>query len=180
MKGVFETGDCLFVKKTKFKNLKKGDIVVFINKAENSKKIQIVHRVIKITGNKLTTRGDSNRREDTHPVTSENLIGEVISFERDGKKYKVRGGFLGLYQAKIKYFIRRSIFWLYKNITNISFFRSLGRILLVKLARSIKKIKLNSMDGSIIKWVLNGKVIAKKGPDSNDFYVKKPFDLIIK
>jgi len=183
MKGVFILGDFLHIDIFKIDDLNPGDVIAFKDIRENSKNDRIVHRIVKISNNALITMGDNNRNLDFHQVTPENLIGKVISYERDGKKYKVRGGLPGFYQAKIKYFIRRSIFWFYKKLTNISFIRSFLRLLLNNFfvsIKKIKKIKVNSIEGSIIKWSLNGKTIAKKGPDVNDFYIQKPFDLIIK
>jgi len=177
MKGIFLQGDFLYIHDIDLKNFSKGDVVAFRNSIKDN---LVVHRVVKISKNNLTTKGDNNPFVDPLPVERSNLVGKVDKFERRGKEYKVKGGLSGLYIAEVKFSFRRFIFWLYKKITSLSPIRFLGRLLLNSNLEKIMKIKINSADGIVIKWVLKGKMIAQKGPEKNYFYIKKPFDLIIK
>ncbi|MEN8155163.1 MAG: signal peptidase I [Acidobacteriota bacterium] len=180
MKGVFSYGDLLIIEGCEIGRLHPGDIIAFKDTGEKNKSDPISHRVIKKSKNSLITRGDNNRYPDTHPVTEKDLLGKITSFERKGKSFKVPGGIRNLYLARVKFFFRRSAFWIYKKATRPAFIRSTGSVILRTVFKNIKKINLNSKNAPISKWVLNKRTIAQKGPEKDFFYIKKPFDLIIK
>lgn len=70
-------GDLVFIEGiTAKENIHVGDIVVFKNR-EN--KTLTIHRVIKITPDKITTQGDANFTADT-PVVYEDVIGKTYNF----------------------------------------------------------------------------------------------------
>ena len=64
-------GDLILVKGTTFEEIEVGTVVVFRH-AEGL----AVHRVIKIQGEAITTRGDANPEED-NPITTDNIVGRV-------------------------------------------------------------------------------------------------------
>lgn len=70
MSGTIEAGDVIVVKLTKDVNL--DDIVVYMQD-----KNLITHRIIKIEGENIITKGDANNTEDL-PITINNIIGKVI------------------------------------------------------------------------------------------------------
>lgn len=68
------------VKILKTNNLKVGDIIVFGNKVSKNKKnniFRIVHRIVKINGNKIITKGD-NRLNCDRIISYDNILGKVI------------------------------------------------------------------------------------------------------
>ena len=179
MKGVFQSGDLLLIDELKFEDLKKGDVVVFNDPREISKDSLIIHRIINIQNGEITTRGDSNKGPDVLPVNNSNFVGKVSKYERKGKSHKVRGGLTGLYLTRSKYFFRRILILIYMNLIRFKTIKSLGRLMLSIFNSYIIRINFSSPGGIITKWVLNRKVIARKGPEKGDFYCQKPFDLII-
>jgi len=70
MSGTIEIDDLVVVKITK--DIKQDDIITF-----EEKNNLITHRVIKIDGNKLVTKGDANNAED-EPIEKSVIVGKVI------------------------------------------------------------------------------------------------------
>ena len=92
MKPTFRPLDDLIIESRKIHDVKTGDIIVF-HPSKGSQ--SIVHRVIEIKGAGLVTQGDNNVNADNQLVTSENLIGKVVAYERNGKRKPVTGGQIG-------------------------------------------------------------------------------------
>lgn len=68
---VFTRGDLIFVKDIKPQNIVVGDIIVFRYNDGVA-----VHRVIRIDGNRVTTKGDANNVED-NPIFFDDVVGRV-------------------------------------------------------------------------------------------------------
>ena len=77
MEDTISIGDTIVVKKTK--NVKVNDIVIYEKDG-----IFITHRIVKIDGNSIITKGDANNTEDD-PITKNQILGKYI------KKAKVLG-----------------------------------------------------------------------------------------
>ena len=180
MKGTFRSGDLLSIQKVQIKDLSKGDIIVFNNIQKNLEENFIVHRIIHLVNENITTKGDNNKEPDILPVTKVNFIGRVENFERKGIQFRVRDGLDGLWLARSQYFFRRILILIYTTISRITILRNIMRYFLRIYYKSINEIRLLSPKGIITKWVYKQKVIARKGPEKNYFYCQKPFDLIIK
>ena len=69
MSGSIEIGDIVIVKITK--DVREGDIIVYSN--DNN---LITHRICKINGETIITKGDANNTEDD-PITVNDIIGKV-------------------------------------------------------------------------------------------------------
>lgn len=71
-----KTGDLVFIKGVYAKeDMKKGDVIVFRNKTNNT---LTIHRVIEL-GDRITTKGDANFKEDA-PVDYKDVIGKALTF----------------------------------------------------------------------------------------------------
>lgn len=70
MEPEFSKGDLILVKETL--NYEENDIVVFQDGST-----LVVHRIIEIDGEKVTTKGDANNEAD-EPITKEVIKGEVV------------------------------------------------------------------------------------------------------
>ncbi len=86
MEPKIKPGDVIWVKKTHMKELKEGDILTYISE-ENF----ITHRIKKIEGNSLVTKGDANNVEDS-PIKSSQVYG----------KYSFRIPYLGYILVGLK------------------------------------------------------------------------------
>jgi signal peptidase I len=67
-------GECIVYKNVSISDLKKGDIVVYIDASSGRK---ICHRVDSIEGEGIWTKGDNNRFRDRRVVSKMNLLGLV-------------------------------------------------------------------------------------------------------
>lgn len=69
-KNGFNKGDVMLVYGTSYKNLKKGDVIIF----QGSIPTPIIHRIVSVNGTNVQTKGDNNPRSD--PTHGELNIGE--------------------------------------------------------------------------------------------------------
>lgn len=75
MEPQIETGSVCFINKlTKFEDIKENDVIAF----KLPTGVGVTHRVIKITNEGFTTKGDNNETEDLIKTTKENYIGKNI------------------------------------------------------------------------------------------------------
>jgi len=90
-------GDYVTISKIPFKDIKKGDIIVFRSASKF-----IAHRVIKKkhTGSSFVfiTKGDSCKKPDS-PVNRERYFGRIEAFERKGKIYRFNTPFFRNYNV---------------------------------------------------------------------------------
>ena len=70
MANVLKTNDYIFIMNTK--NYKEGDIVTFIREDR-----VVTHRIVKINGDKIITKGDANFKEDDY-ITKDKILGKVM------------------------------------------------------------------------------------------------------
>lgn len=96
-------GDVLIIQKREIQQIATGETAVFFPNGRMT-----VHRVVSHHGSFLVTQGDSVPQPDP-PVTAENLLGVVVSIERDGKVFApaLRPGLLARWTAAV---LRRSDF----------------------------------------------------------------------
>lgn len=89
MEPTIPKGAILLSKEENIENIKVGDIICFRSKSSDMLGQVITHRVVEIFDTEdgklcLETRGDANTVSDGYLVTSENLIGKVSWFTKDG------------------------------------------------------------------------------------------------
>lgn len=58
--------------------LKTGDIISFFYTQENSKKINVTHRIVKITDDLIYTKGDHNNKIDPVPICRNLVLSKVV------------------------------------------------------------------------------------------------------
>ena len=72
MSGTFEIGDVVII--TGKKEYKIGDIITFLPEGDT---IPTTHRIVRIDGDKIYTKGDNNNAEDSGYITQDQIYGEV-------------------------------------------------------------------------------------------------------
>lgn len=179
MKGTFRVGDWLHLEKVLFDSIRRGDIVVYRGSNKNGEEKELVHRVVSISQRGLITRGDNNRFVDGSAVTSDSLLGRVTSFERKGKRHKIKSRYLAFLLVQI-YRIRFPFKRLIKIILKKPY-QLLRKSGLIKrfLDPKVEKIFFSSEKGILIKYMWGKKVVAKWWPEEDRFLCRKPYDLII-
>lgn len=179
MRGTFRTGDCLTVEPVSFDNIYKGDVVVFCGLNESGETKELVHRVMTVSPESLITRGDNNPYIDITVVTPDILVGRVTHVERDGKKRRIHGGYLGLMRARILHA------WLHvRRLIGIVLgipYRWLRKSDLVSMLWRpvIKKIHFKTDNGPLIKYIYGKRTVARWWPEEGRFECRKPYDLVL-
>ena len=64
-------GDLILVKEVALEDIREGTVVVFRHKGGLA-----VHRVVRLSGETITTKGDANPKED-NPITYDDIVGRV-------------------------------------------------------------------------------------------------------
>ncbi|MBI4244738.1 MAG: S24/S26 family peptidase [Planctomycetes bacterium] len=112
---VIKEGDILYIINTK--NIDEGDIVVF-QKGD----MQIAHRVVKISGDSITTKPDSQLENDPYTVSYDELLGKVVCAAKpDGTVINLEP----VKQSKLARNFRQNIVNFAGKIGNIRFFATL-------------------------------------------------------
>ena len=173
MEPTFQTGQLLYVRPD-VQDVKPGDVVVFEQEGRT-----IVHRVLSVGKNGYITRGDNNQAADSDPVTPDQLIGRVEMNAYGNTSTLVRGGWRGLWLARLGPTARRLeaglrlVFgWPYRLLK--------ASMIMVKIWKpEISQIHLTTDTGIIIKYVHNQKTVAVWQASQGHFECRKPFDLVI-
>lgn len=179
MHGTLKQGDSLKIKKTSLAELHLGDVITFTSIQRNNQTNELVHRIIKMLFIGPITRGDNNSKNDEEPVTEKNLIGKVTHYERNGKIHKVWNGRLGMLRARVLHgrlhLIRSMKFFLRKPYRLV---KKTG--IVAKLWRpEIQTIHFQTQDGPLVKYVHNGRTVAKYWKKNNHWWFRRPYDFVI-
>ncbi len=81
----YTVGSLVYVKETRFDDLRSGDVITFVNDDTGT---IVTHRIIAIDteDRSVKTQGDNNEYPDIKPVFEENIIGKVdFSIPKIGK-----------------------------------------------------------------------------------------------
>jgi len=97
-------GDVLTVRRCDMEELQPGDIVLYQREGK-----LVAHRITRINGDLLITRGDSVRHDDS-PVRKSDVVGQIVSLRRWG--HRVPSG-LSFWSRTGSYILRRSNFCLH-------------------------------------------------------------------
>jgi signal peptidase I len=180
MIGTFREGDWLEIEKCETKEIRTGNVVVFMNAKAADRKTHCVHRVVSLATKCLITRGDNNPQNDEEPLTEKSLIGKVTHYERNGKIHKVWNGRLGLMRARAlhsrlhiisasKLLLRKPYRWLKRSGIIARMWRP-----------EIEIIRLQTAAGPLIKYIHKGKTVASYWVDGNCWQFRRPYDFIIR
>jgi signal peptidase len=77
-------GDVIAVRRSELGALRLGQIVLY-----RQERGLVAHRIVHIHGDLLTTRGDTLRHDDP-PVRTSDLVGQVLSLVRKGRRVNLR------------------------------------------------------------------------------------------
>ena len=77
MAPVYTVGDVLYVKEVDSSELEIGDDITYLGVSGSFKDMIITHRIVKIDGDSITTKGVANVLED-EPISSSQVYGKVV------------------------------------------------------------------------------------------------------
>lgn len=179
MRGTFCPDDRLLIEPVPLATIRPGDVVAFRTADGRPQSQELVHRVINVRSGGLATRGDNSRKADSELVTAGALIGRVTCIERDGRRRRIRIGAIGLLRARLLHIrshlknaalrtCRRPYRWLRRS----GLVRRLWRPQLTRLC-------LDTDRGSLVKYVSDGRTVARWWPSDGRFECQRPYDLVI-
>lgn len=179
MAPLFKPGDLLCVRKPVLGNIRLGDIVIIDWGSDKNQFETIVHRVVSVKQEYLITQGDNNLKPDPQIVTSDNLVGLVASFGRQGHVYLVRDGTIGLFYARLMH--ARNYLWLLIKRLDWRIYRLIRQSgWVARVWRpAIFQIRVMTDNGPLIKYCHGNRTVARWWLETKKFDVVKPFDLVI-
>ncbi len=178
MHGTLRKGDITYAKNPPLQSIIPGDIIVYADQAHDEHKT--IHRVVSISPEGLITQGDNCHGPDAFPVTEQELIGKVSFIDRERKLRPIAEGYAGIRHATRLRIINKFRIFLHPLLHPLYF------IMGERIARGLKwqpeiyQIKIITLAGVITKYVHNNKTIAYWNPRIEEWYCRKPYDLILK
>jgi signal peptidase I len=157
-----------------------GDVVMFRQGDSETDDCPVVHRVRAMTAKGFVTQGDNSPYPDSQCVSLDQIVGIVTHVHRGGKFLHVHGGRYGLWTLRrlvaaraIRRILRLSLHTMYGQMRDSGI---LARI----WQPQVSLLRINSPDGTLIKYLWRGRTIARWWPRQNKFECRKPWDLVIK
>jgi len=172
----FIPGDLLYFKPCAEGEIVRGDVLIFRPSGEEK---NIVHRVVSV--GPIRTRGDNNSKTDNFILSESEILGKVISLDRNSKKWKVAGGWMGLIKADSIRFLRKIekrfqgvfrpvYYWVSRKGLMREYFLKKGKIRLIAFKKPL---------GTEFLLLIGRCVIARLRPERREWEIRKPFRLFI-
>ena len=178
MKPTFKNADILRILPYHNIPIRCGDVIVF-NPSDSNK--TIVHRIVSINPQGIKTMGDNNPNVDDGHITSNNIIGRVVSTHNGKKELCISRGLTGiLYISIIRLFriINRGTSFIlhypYDWLSRLGIFR---RLLPARL--KIRIISFNKPTGSEMQLLIGRRVVGKFLPGKDRWQIQRPFRIFI-
>jgi signal peptidase I len=180
MSPTFRPGQMLYVR-TGVQYLAPGDVIVLAQSIASGG--YVTHRIVAVTPSGVITRGDNNARVDDGVVLSDQIIGRVEMVDDSGRIKPVLGGKRALWLAQARWGVRRverviRLFFgtPYRALRASTTIRStLRRIIMPRF----EYVAVQTSQGTLVKTLHRGKVVARWYPKTRRFECNKPYDLIL-
>jgi len=179
MGGTFRLGDRLIIRPVLWNEIKPGDVILFQNTNHGDQTDEVVHRVVKVRGDGLITRGDNNQACDPEPIRLDQVIGKVESIEKGKRNLKVAGGAKGLYLARIRWELSQ-FYRLWRKLFERPYHLLYLSGIVPKIWKpEIDQIYLQTEHGPLIKYLYKQQSVGIWDQSHQRFECRKPFDLVI-
>jgi hypothetical protein len=179
MGGTFHLGDRLVIGPISLTDIRPGDVIVFHDVNHKDDMEEVVHRVVRVTGDRLITRGDDNSINDLEPIHFEEVIGKVEAIENGNRKLRVAGGRKGLIMARVRWEFSQFYRWGRKLIGHPYQLLRLSGIVPKIWKPEISQVYLQTEHGVLIKYLYKQQSIGVWDQSLQRFECRKPFDLVI-
>ena len=154
-----------------------GDVIVY---PHPDKPVDVVHRIIKIKPEGVTTRGDNNNKIDPYVVGYDDIAGKVIAAKRKTRLIHIKAGKTGFRIHKIMLF--RKYFMLYglaplRFVSNIIAESKILNIFNFLFKTRVIYVKRNNQSAAIL--VAGKKAIGKQLVESGEWQIRFPYKYFI-
>jgi len=155
-----------------------GDIIAFHDPRKNH---VIIHRIISRKGDTIVTQGDNNEYPDLPMTTHDNIVGVVLSRQRNQKVSKVQGGRRGLlyfFALQEKRKILKALLCIFIPFYRFTIkYRLLSRITTPVIPLRIHHV--NRMENSEQQLLCFGRIAGILTADNTHWNIKFPYSVII-
>ncbi len=157
---------------------RRGDVIVFISPADESR---VVHRVVSVDSKGIRTRGDSCNRIDPWVLIPDQIVGRVISVHRRNKRRKIFGGYLGrVFAGSVRALI---VLDLGASFLLRPVYDRLARSGILRCCMPVwmepRVISFNHSGGSELQLLMGRWVIGRRLPGMARWHIRRPFRLFV-
>lgn len=181
----FIPGDLLTVVPYAEKTIRAGDVIVFTPPGDVG---YSTHRIIKVSGDGVITRGDNIRNHiDPWILNPKDILGFVAYTERNGRKRRVFGGRMGLlhhrlYRALARFFrlIRSKFFILAQALHFRTILRRLYLGFLLPSRYRPRILNLKRMPDNIYLLLMGNRIIGWRLSTEDRWDIRIPYRLFVR
>jgi signal peptidase len=178
MNPTLKAGDGLGVIPYRGKEIRIGDVVVFRHpEAQHN----VVHRVVSVNSHGVRTRGDNSITIDPWVLRPGDIIGRVISAQRNHKNVSIHGGAWGRALAPVLWTRKRAnstvsriLHPAYHLLARSGLFRKC-----LPLHRKTRILSFNRPQGTELHLLLGTRVIGRRPPGGDQWQIARPFRLFL-
>jgi len=178
MNPTLKPGDRLSVMPYNGRQIRRGDVVVFLS-PENAQ--QITHRVLSVSPEGIRTRGDNNIHMDASILKPKDILGRVVRAQRRNKFVCIYGGKKGQYYAIVIRAIHRIDFAislllrpLYHLLAESGVFRRLTFI-----QKKMRVLSFERPSGTEQQLLIGKHVIGRLLPEKEHWQIRRPFRFFV-
>jgi len=155
-----------------------GDVVFFLRTESNQ---GVVHRIVRVTAEGISTLGDNNTHEDAALLQPKNIKGQVVAALRGQKRRKIAGGILGRltsFWLRRRRVIDRGVSPLLHPIyQSLSYRGAFMRILPVRFRPRV--VVFHSRTQEYFQLLMGQRVIGRYNEQSQEWHIQRPFQLFV-
>ena len=178
MAPIFRPGDLLYVVPYEQREIRCGDVVVFIAPDREKK---IVHRVVSVGPRGIRTKGDNSWKIDPYLLKPDHMIGRVVYAKGRNRWRRVYGGVLGKWCAYKGGMVRRLRFAISSSVLppvrRIIPVQTLRRMMGKRIPTRI--IAINRPEGTELQLLLGRVVMGRLLPKRETWNLRWPIRLFV-
>ena len=178
MNPTLKAGDGVTVNSYGNRKIRIGDVVVFPHPEGGN---NVVHRVVAVGSQGVRTRGDNNINTDPWVLNFEDIVGQVVSAQRKGRRLPIHSGATGVIIVfalwpitKILVTVSRILHPIYHRVADSGIFKRYMRFL-----PKTRVLEFNKSAGIELQLLMGNRVIGRRAPGSQKWQIVRPFRLFV-